>query len=207
TSVNSIDAGLQIETREFSALTRDPVARNIIRTLFINKRLRKFGKDQCDEKMIEFCQQAYRAEAAYMVAEGWSPALIENAARAAGMSEGPLTQAGINMAETVNQHPAGATAVNIEPLKLRLLSIQSLAALHFQDDQLSDPVAADLNSIIGWGFPAWTGGVMSYIDTMGWRAFIGQCDRLAADHGERFKVNEALRSRAEKNDRIYPAQA
>lgn len=37
TTVNSLDLALQIESREFSALTRDPVARNMIRTLFLNK--------------------------------------------------------------------------------------------------------------------------------------------------------------------------
>ena len=33
----SMDQALAIETREFASLTRDPVARNMIRTLFINK--------------------------------------------------------------------------------------------------------------------------------------------------------------------------
>jgi len=37
TTVLSMDAALRIETREFSALTRDPVARNMIRTLFLNR--------------------------------------------------------------------------------------------------------------------------------------------------------------------------
>ena len=37
TTVLSMDTALKVETKEFSALTRDPVARNMIRTLFINK--------------------------------------------------------------------------------------------------------------------------------------------------------------------------
>ena len=38
---------------------------------------------------------------------------------------------------------------------------------------------ADLGSILGWGFPAWTGGTLSYIDTIGIREFVAECDRLA----------------------------
>lgn len=206
TSVNSIDAGLKIETREFSALTRDVVARNIIRTLFINKRKRKFRKEQCDLAMIEHCRQAYVEEGARMLGEGISPALIENSARAAGMPEGPLALAG----DEVAGKPDGVSAVSEETdaglLKQRLLCIQALAALQYRGEGNKDPVEADLNSVIGWGFPSYTGGVMSYIDTMGWGAFIDLCDHLAATCGDAFRIDEDLRRRAEENDRVYPAQ-
>jgi 3-hydroxyacyl-CoA dehydrogenase/enoyl-CoA hydratase/3-hydroxybutyryl-CoA epimerase len=202
TSVNSIDAGLKIETREFSALTRDPVARNIIRTLFINKRKLKFRKEDCNPEMMAHCRQAYIDEGERMLAEGLPPALIENAARAAGMSKGPLEMAG--SADT-SQERSGADGVDVERLKQRLLCIQALAAIRFQAN--GDPAEADLNSVLGWGFPSYTGGVMSYIDTMGLGSFVALCDHFAAEFGDRFNVDPELRERARENDRIYPAQA
>ena len=54
----------------------------------------------------------------------------------------------------------------------------------------------DIGSILGWGFPAYTGGTLSFIDTVGIRPFVEQCDRLAELYGERFEVPPALRERA-----------
>ena len=65
---------------------------------------------------------------------------------------------------------------------------------------------ADLNSVLGWGFPSWTGGVMSYIDTMGWRAFIALCDALAESCGDQFRIDDEIRQSAAGIDRIYPPE-
>ena len=55
---------------------------------------------------------------------------------------------------------------------------------------------ADVGSIFGWGFPPYTGGTLSYIDTLGIGAFVAECDRLEKRHGERFHVSDWLRERA-----------
>jgi len=200
-TVNSIDAGLKIETREFSALTRDPVARNIIRTAFINKRQRKFHAEQGDPQFIKQCKQVYMEEGSRMLTEGVNPALVENAALAAGMPEGPLTMAG-------KLAPAKAIAENtdVETLKQRLLCIQALAAVDFLEQGRIDPVEADLTSTLACGYPAYTGGVMSYIDTMGLAEFVSMCERFAEEFGERFKPSQWLREKAAHQDRIYPAE-
>ncbi len=65
TTVRSMDEALRIETREFSALTRDPVARNMIRTLFIHR-----GKASREEilstegarQLKARCEEAYARE-------------------------------------------------------------------------------------------------------------------------------------------------
>jgi 3-hydroxyacyl-CoA dehydrogenase/enoyl-CoA hydratase/3-hydroxybutyryl-CoA epimerase len=64
---------------------------------------------------------------------------------------------------------------------------------------------ADLGSILGWGFPAWTGGTLSYIDTMGIVEFVAECDRLAKRYGKRFKPSKWLRARAERNELFHSA--
>jgi hypothetical protein len=201
TTVNSIDPGLKIETREFSALTRDPVARNIIRTAFINKRQRKFNAEQSNPAFVKACKQAYMDEASKMLAEGLKPALRENAALAAGMAEGPIAMAG-------EQEPskAGDLVVDADTLKLRFLCIQSLTAASFWEDGSVDPVEADLTSTLVCGYPSYTGGVMSYIDTMGLSQFNSICEDLAETCGDRFRPSKYLYELAEQNNRIYPAE-
>jgi len=202
TTVNSIDAGLKIETREFSALTRDPVARNIIRTAFINKRQRKFRAGQGDPEFIRLCRQAYMDEGSRMLAEGLNPAMVENAALAAGMSEGPLAMAGKKL-----QPVAGDPGVDVETLKQRFLCIQALAAVEYWQHGKTDPVEADLTSTLVCGYPAYTGGVMSYIDTMGLNQFVTMCDGFADVFGERFRPSVFLREKVRQDDRIYPAES
>jgi 3-hydroxyacyl-CoA dehydrogenase/enoyl-CoA hydratase/3-hydroxybutyryl-CoA epimerase len=199
TTVQRMDIALDIETREFSALTRDPVARNIIRTLFINKRERKFRADQCDVEFVSHCTRAYMSEGRHMLEEGVGPPLIENAAWAAGMPRGPLQMAGADA-------PSGVAGRGCEQdlLKRRLLAIQSLAAVEFCAQERLDAVEADLNSVLGWEYPSYTGGVMSYIDTMGVRDFVSMCERFAGQYGERFEPPAWLRERAGQGDRIYP---
>lgn len=216
TTVNSIDAALKIETREFSALTRDPVARNMIRTMFINKG--KAGRPDeaqqaLNEKLKESCQAAYISEGLSMAREGMKPALIENAAFAAGLPQGPLTLAEEKaLGEARAAQPEGApvnptSAADIEEVKQRLLCAQALAAAECWEQGLIEPADADLASVLGWGFPSYTGGVMSYIDSMGLGAFVALCDGLAEKGGLENGPSGWLRAKAEKGENIYSSTA
>lgn len=73
----------------------------------------------------------------------------------------------------------------------------------FAEGVVPDPQSADLGAIFGWGFPAWTGGPMSYIDTIGVDTFVATADMLAQKHGERFNVPGLFRDMAEKGDTLY----
>ena len=75
------------------------------------------------------------------------------------------------------------------------------------EQHLVEPAQADLASIVGWGFPKYTGGVMSYIDTIGLSAFIAQCDELSATTGVQLAPSDWLRARARESDRIYSTTA
>ena len=88
----------------------------------------------------------------------------------------------------------------------RLLYIQALETARCMEEGVVTTAAeADLGSILGWGFPAWTGGTLSYIDTVGVRNFVAECDRLAKRYGKRFKPSKWLRERAERNEPFHPA--
>ncbi|WP_272150201.1 3-hydroxyacyl-CoA dehydrogenase NAD-binding domain-containing protein [Tenacibaculum aiptasiae] len=71
---------------------------------------------------------------------------------------------------------------------------------------LKEPKDADIGSILGLGFPIYTGGVMSYIDYIGANEFLAYSEKLARKHGERFKLPESLKekiSKAENNKIFY----
>jgi 3-hydroxyacyl-CoA dehydrogenase/enoyl-CoA hydratase/3-hydroxybutyryl-CoA epimerase len=88
----------------------------------------------------------------------------------------------------------------------RLLYIQALETARCMEEGVVTTAAeADLGSILGWGFPAWTGGTLSYIDTVGIRTFVAECDRLAKRYGKRFKPSKWLRERAERDEPFHPA--
>jgi len=89
-------------------------------------------------------------------------------------------------------------------LKKRLLAIQALeTARCFEEGVITHAEDGDIGSIFGWGFPPYTGGTLSYIDTMGVREFVAECDRMAKAYGERFEVSSWLRERAVKNQPFY----
>ncbi len=255
TTVSSMDTALKIETGEFSALTRDPVARNIIRTLFLNKKKAGPSANGEDGPFSQRCKVAYIREGLRLVGEGVKPALIENAGFAAGLPLGPLALAdemslsgvraalagdeaclkvldflvetsgragksggkgfydyGADGAKALwdgigqNFNAAGPSA-DVEVVKQRLLCAQALAAAECWEESMVEPVDADLASIADWGFPTYTGGVMSYIDTLGISAFVELCDRLAEQEGAPGRPSDWLRKRAREDDRIYPSMA
>ncbi|NIO42165.1 MAG: 3-hydroxyacyl-CoA dehydrogenase, partial [Burkholderiales bacterium] len=92
---------------------------------------------------------------------------------------------------------------DFEALQQRLLAIQSLAAAELWANNELDPVLADLSSLLGWDFPSYTGGVLSYVDTMGLARFTAMCNRFADAHGEHFRPSDILSARADNNESIY----
>ena len=101
--------------------------------------------------------------------------------------------------------PLSATQPDVEEVKRRLLYIQALeTARCMEEGVLTNPIDGDLGSILGWGFPAWTGGTLSFIDTVGIQTFVTECERMAQAYGPRFAPSAALRARAAKAEAFYP---
>ncbi|MFE5117472.1 3-hydroxyacyl-CoA dehydrogenase NAD-binding domain-containing protein [Arthrobacter koreensis] len=70
---------------------------------------------------------------------------------------------------------------------------------------ITDDADANIGSIIGIGFPAWTGGTRQYAKNYsepgakvatGYRGFVARAEELAAKYGERFAPTESLRKLA-----------
>lgn len=91
----------------------------------------------------------------------------------------------------------------VEELVERLLCIQALTAAQcMAEGVLVNAWEGDLGSILGVGFPAWTGGTLSYIDTLGVCNFVQRCQSLAERHGARFNPPEWLLDKAERNEKL-----
>jgi 3-hydroxyacyl-CoA dehydrogenase/enoyl-CoA hydratase/3-hydroxybutyryl-CoA epimerase len=101
-------------------------------------------------------------------------------------------------------YPPMAEQPAVEDVKRRLLYIQALeAARCVEEDVIRSAADADLGAVLALGFPTWTGGTLSLIDTTGAKEFVTECDRLAARFGERFRPSEWLRKRASTNEPFH----
>ena len=98
------------------------------------------------------------------------------------------------------------TSYDIEELTRRLFYTQALEAARCLEEGVIETVEdADLGAIYGWGFPAWTGGTISYIDTIGIEAFMREADRLAQLYGSRFAPSPWLRAKSARGESFYHA--
>ncbi|MBK9708801.1 MAG: enoyl-CoA hydratase/isomerase family protein [Acidobacteria bacterium] len=100
--------------------------------------------------------------------------------------------------------PAAAEQPSVEEVKKRLLYAQALdAAQCMEQEVLTDPADGDVGAMLGLGFPPYTGGPLSLIDTIGTAKFVEECDRMAAKYGPRFTPPKLLRDMAAKGERFY----
>jgi 3-hydroxyacyl-CoA dehydrogenase / enoyl-CoA hydratase / 3-hydroxybutyryl-CoA epimerase len=89
--------------------------------------------------------------------------------------------------------------VDLHELAERMLFIEALETVKcFDEGVLTSVPDANIGSIFGIGFPAWTGGVVQYIEGYagGPAGFVARADELAQRYGPRFAVPESLRARA-----------
>ncbi|MDI9868424.1 3-hydroxyacyl-CoA dehydrogenase NAD-binding domain-containing protein [Flectobacillus roseus] len=100
--------------------------------------------------------------------------------------------------------PLNSVQPSAEDIKQRLFYRQVLETVKcFEEGVLRTPLDADLGSIFAWGFPAYLGGTLSFVDTVGIVDFVKECDRLADTYGERFRPTSELREMAKANKGFY----
>jgi len=100
------------------------------------------------------------------------------------------------------------TAVPFEDLKERMLFVEALETVRCLDEGVIETVAdANIGSIMGIGYPPWTGGVVQYMngyvgsgDRRGLSGFVARSRELAERYGDRFEPPESLVSRAESGE-------
>ncbi|HMD57490.1 MAG TPA: 3-hydroxyacyl-CoA dehydrogenase NAD-binding domain-containing protein [Solirubrobacteraceae bacterium] len=110
--------------------------------------------------------------------------------------------------------PASLSLLDLEE---RMLFIESIEAVKCLDEGVIETAAdANIGSILGIGFPGWTGGVLQYIDgyqnpsdpaACGPSAFVARARELAARYGERFEPPASLVEMAERGERYAERRA
>ena len=92
--------------------------------------------------------------------------------------------------------PPAQQQPTLDEAKKRLLYRQAIEAVRcFEENVVRTKLDADLGSILAWGFPAYTGGALSFVDFVGIDTFVTTLDRLADQYGERFRPTAQLRER------------
>jgi 3-hydroxyacyl-CoA dehydrogenase / enoyl-CoA hydratase / 3-hydroxybutyryl-CoA epimerase len=90
---------------------------------------------------------------------------------------------------------------DMQELKDRLLYRQAVeTARCLEENVLINVHDANIGSIFGIGFPAWTGGALQFINSEGLAKFVKRADELAAKHGPRFAVPKIVRDKAAKGE-------
>ena len=91
-------------------------------------------------------------------------------------------------------------AADIDSLRQRLLYRQVVeTARCLAEGVLTSKAEANVGSILGIGFPAWTGGAIQFIASEGRDRFLARAAALAAAHGERFAISAAVRAAIEQH--------
>ncbi|HET9719993.1 MAG TPA: 3-hydroxyacyl-CoA dehydrogenase NAD-binding domain-containing protein [Solirubrobacteraceae bacterium] len=91
--------------------------------------------------------------------------------------------------------------LSLQDLEERMLFIEAIESVKCLDERVIESVAdANIGSIMGIGFPGWTGGVLQYINgyERGLAGFVDRARELAARYGERFEPPASLVERAEQ---------
>ena len=95
-------------------------------------------------------------------------------------------------------------AWDITEVKDRLLYRQAIeTARCLNEGVLSTVHDANIGSIFGIGFPAWTGGAMQFIYGMGIDAFLRRADELARKFGSGFLVTDAVQQTIRQHQPRY----
>jgi len=98
---------------------------------------------------------------------------------------------------------AEPSELSLKDLEERMLFIEALESVKCVDEGVIESIAdANIGSIFGIGFPAWTGGVLQYINSYegGLPGFVTRARELAATYGERFEPPASLARRAERGE-------
>lgn len=71
-----------------------------------------------------------------------------------------------------------------------------------EEGVLTSVADANIGSLMGIGFPAWTGGVLQYVNGYegGLPGFVARARELAARYGERFEPPALLVEKAERGE-------
>ncbi len=100
---------------------------------------------------------------------------------------------------------SGSVEIPLEDMKERMLFAEALETVKcFDEGVLTSIEDANIGSIFGIGFPAWTGGVAQYINQYegGLQGFVDRARDLASKYGSHFEPPQSLVDKAAKGEKL-----
>lgn len=103
----------------------------------------------------------------------------------------------------------GEQTIPLQDAIERMLFAEAIETVKcFDEGVLTTFPDANIGSIFGIGFPAWTGGVAQYIDQYpgGTTGFVARCKELADAYGDRFTAPQSLVEKADQGEPLRPVE-
>jgi 3-hydroxyacyl-CoA dehydrogenase/enoyl-CoA hydratase/3-hydroxybutyryl-CoA epimerase len=101
--------------------------------------------------------------------------------------------------------PSRPDAIPFEDMKERMLFVEALETVRCLDEGVITSIPdANIGSIMGIGFPPWTGGVVQFISGYagGLTGFVARAKELADRYGDRFTPPPSLITKADSGELI-----
>ena len=106
--------------------------------------------------------------------------------------------------ELANIFNSNIDTLDKETIAKRIMHRQALESYRCLDEGvLNSVIDGDIGSVLGWGFPIYTGGAISYIDFVGIEQFIADCDDFKNRFGDRWDIPESLRLLAKEGKSVH----
>ena len=100
--------------------------------------------------------------------------------------------------------PSNVNTLDSKTIGQRLLHRMALETYRcFDEGVLRETKDGDVGSLLGFGFPPYTGGAISYIDYVGVQQFVDDCDDFTKRFGARWTVPANLRKMAAAGQTFY----
>ena len=91
----------------------------------------------------------------------------------------------------------------IGDLQDRMLYAQAIESIRTMEEGVIDHARdGNIGSVLGIGFPRWTGGTLQFVNMIGARPFAERAAQLAGKYGPRFAPPKLLLDMAERNERF-----
>ncbi|MDP2218625.1 MAG: 3-hydroxyacyl-CoA dehydrogenase NAD-binding domain-containing protein [Hydrogenophaga sp.] len=104
--------------------------------------------------------------------------------------------------KTLFENPG--VAWDLQDVKDRILYRQAVeTARCLAEGVLTSVHDGNIGSIFGIGFPAWTGGALQFIYSMGIEPFEQRCGELAAQHGPGFALSTEVKAALRQHQPVY----
>ena len=95
--------------------------------------------------------------------------------------------------ELNNYYPLSDNLLEEKEMIDRFYFIQVIETIKCYSEGVLTKVAdANIGSILGWGFPSFTGGTLQFVNSYGFEDFKNRCKELSENYGERFSCPKLI---------------